>query len=74
MDPLTGSAAHDLITFGVLRYIVGHKALDPVAGVRAAVEKRRHRSTEVWSMVKAGGPLQTQHSQSALTLQGYGTD
>jgi hypothetical protein len=54
MDPLTGSAGHDLITFGVLRYIVGHKALDPVAGVRAAVEKRRHRSTEVWSHGQGG--------------------
>ena len=47
MDLLTGNAGHGLITFGVFRYILGHKASDPVAGIRAAVEKRRHRSTEV---------------------------
>jgi hypothetical protein len=47
MGLLAGKAGHGLITFGVFRYILCHKALDPVAGIRAAVEKRRHRSTEV---------------------------
>ena len=31
MDLLTGNASHGFITFGVFRYIVSHKALDPVA-------------------------------------------
>ena len=52
MDPLTGSAGHGFITFGVFRYVLGHKALDPVAGIRAAVEKRRHRSTDVRSTAR----------------------
>ena len=52
MDPLTGSAGHGFITFGVFGYVLGHKALDPVAGIRAAVEKRRHRSTDVRSMAR----------------------
>jgi hypothetical protein len=47
MGLLAGKAGHSLITFGVFRYILGHKALDPVAGIRAAVEKWRHRSTAV---------------------------
>jgi hypothetical protein len=37
MDPLARNAGNGLITFGVFRDILSHKALDPVAGVGAAV-------------------------------------
>ena len=50
--PADSSAGHGFITFGVFRYVLGHKALDPVAGIPAAVEKGRHRSTDVRSTAR----------------------
>ena len=67
-------AATQAVQVTVFRYILCHKALGPLAGIRAAVEKRRQRFTEVRSTGKAGGPLQTQHLRSALTSRGCPTE
>jgi hypothetical protein len=74
VDLLTGNASHSLITFWALRYIIGHKALDPEAGIRAAVEKRRHRQTGLENGKAGDRSSHSTQLAAALTLQGCRTE
>jgi hypothetical protein len=42
VDPLAGKTGDRLVIFRIVRNIFGDEALDLIAGVRAAVEERRH--------------------------------
>jgi hypothetical protein len=42
MSPLAGKARDRPVAFGLIRNVFGYKALDAIAGVRAALEEGHH--------------------------------